>query len=452
MAISFSGISTGADWTSIISDLLEVQSQRLYTMQDKQSAVEEQISDYGKVRSLVDSFMGSMEDLLDESTMAGFSGSSTDESVVSVSAGSSAAVSTYDIVVSQLASRDKIASSAYADASTAVGTGTLSITVNGETMDLTVDSGNNTLTKLAAAINNASDNPGVTASILNETGGSRLVLTSDSTGADNAITINFSDDDGNNTDASGLSQLFYIGAGGDGYAEQVTTAQNALLTIDGFSVESASNAVTDAVSGVTLNLADAGSATVNIERDNTDIEEKAAQFVASYNLLMDELDNYAEGTLANDSTLRRMKQGFVDILARASNIGGSDRYLFEIGIERDKYGRLSLDSAALSEALASDFSFVTQLFGDDTQGYATQLYNLADSLLEVGGIIDSREDSLDSIKDRIDSRIEREEYRLDIVEQNLIKQFTALDQTLSLLQSTSTYLTNQLSAMTSSSS
>ncbi|MEJ2455754.1 MAG: flagellar filament capping protein FliD [Candidatus Thiodiazotropha sp.] len=452
MAISFSGISTGADWTSIINDLLEVQSDRLYSLQDRQGEVENQISDYGRVRSLVDGFMSSMEDLLDESTMAGFAGSSTDESVVTVSANSSAAVSTYDIVVSQLASRDKIASSAYADSSTAVGTGTLSITVNGQTMDLTVDSGNNTLIQLAAAINNASDNPGVTASILNETGGSRLVLTSDDTGADNAITINVTDDDGNNTDASGLSMLFYIGAGGDGYAEQVSSAQNALLTIDGFNVESASNAVSDAVTGVTLNLTDTGSATVNIERDNTDIEDKASQFVTSYNLLMDELDSYQEGTLANDSSLRRMEQGFVDILAQAANLDGSDRYLFEIGIERDKYGRLSLDTAVLSQALADDFSSVARLFGDDTQGYATRLYNLADSLLEVGGIIDSKEDSLDSIKDRIENSIEREEYRLDIVEQSLIKQFAALDQTLALLSSTSTYLTNQLNAINSSSS
>jgi flagellar hook-associated protein 2 len=266
---------------------------------------------------------------------------------------------------------------------------------------------------------------------------------------DNAITISFADDDGNDTDASGLSMLFYIGAGDDGYAEQVASAQNALLTIDGFDIESASNTVSDAVSGVTLNLLDVGTATVSIERDNTEIEEKVSQFVASYNLLMDELDNFQEGSLSNDSGLRRMEQGFVDILAQAANIDGSDRYLFEVGIERDRYGRLSLDSDALADALADDFSMVTQLFGDDTAGYATRLYNMADSLLEIGGIIDSREDSLDSTKNRIESSIDREEYRLDIVEKNLIAQFTSLDQTLSLLQSTSSYLSNQLSSLNS---
>jgi len=451
MAISFSGISTGADWTSIINQLMEIESERLYSLQDRGSEIDQQISAYGRVRSAIDAYMGAVESLLDESTMAGFSGSSTDESVVSVSANSSAAVSTYDIVVSQLASRDKIASSAYADAATAVGTGTLSITVNGQTMDLTVGTGNNTLNGLQAAINSASDNPGVTASILNETGGSRLILTSNETGVDNAITINVTDSDGNNADASGLSMLFYIGAGNDGYAEQVSTAQNALLTIDNFNVESSSNAVTNAVSGVTLNLSAIGSATVDIERDNSGIEEKIASFVASYNLLMDEFDKFDEGSLANDSSLRRMQQGFVEILNQSASIGGSNRYLFEIGITRDRYGRLSLDSAELSNALATDFTAVTQLFGDDTSGYATRLYNLADSLLEIGGIIDSKEDGLDRTKDRIQDRIDREQYRLDIVEKSLIEQFTALDQTLAQLQGTSNYLTNQLSAMNSSS-
>jgi flagellar hook-associated protein 2 len=449
MGISFSGVSTGADWTSIISDLLEVESNRLYALQEREAEIDEQISDYGRVRSAIDVFMGAMEDLTDESSLAGFSGSSTDESVATVSADSSAAISTYDIDVTQLASQDKIASSAYADTATAVGTGTLSITVNGETMDLTVDAGNNTLSGLQAAINSASDNPGVTASILNETGGSRLILTSNDTGLDNAITISFADDDGNDTDASGLSMLFYIGAGDDGYAEQVASAQNALLTIDGFDIESASNTVSDAVTGVTLNLFDVGSATVSIERDNTEIEEKVSQFVASYNLLMDELDNFQEGSLSNDSGLRHMEQGFVDILAQAASIDGSDRYLFEIGIERDRYGRLSLDSDVLADALADDFSMVTQLFGDDTAGYATRFHNLADSLLEIGGIIDSREDSLDSTKDRIESRIEREEYRLEMIETSLIAQFAVLDQTLALLQGTSDYLTNQLNSLNS---
>jgi flagellar hook-associated protein 2 len=449
MGISFSGVSTGADWTSIISDLLEVESNRLYALQEREAEIDEQISDYGRVRSAIDVFMGAMEDLTDESSLAGFSGSSTDESVATVSADSSAAISTYDIDVTQLASQDKIASSAYADTATAVGTGTLSITVNGETMDLTVDAGNNTLSGLQAAINSASDNPGVTASILNETGGSRLILTSNDTGLDNAITISFADDDGNDTDASGLSMLFYIGAGDDGYAEQVASAQNALLTIDGFDIESASNTVSDAVTGVTLNLFDVGSATVSIERDNTEIEEKVSQFVASYNLLMDELDNFQEGSLSNDSGLRHMEQGFVDILAQAASIDGSDRYLFEIGIERDRYGRLSLDSDVLADALADDFSMVTQLFGDDTAGYATRFHNLADSLLEIGGIIDSREDSLDSTKDRIQTRIDREEYRLEMIETSLVAQFAVLDQTLALLQGTSDYLTNQLNSLNS---
>jgi len=450
MGIGVSGISTGADWNSIINQLMNVQSQRLNLLKSRESDIEKQISDYGLVKSSIDNYMSSISDLQDGSALAVFTASSTDESVLTASADSSASVSNYDIVVSQLASRDKIASSAYADASTAVGTGTLSITVNGQTMDLTVDASNNTLTGLAAAINSASDNPGVTASILNETGGSRLILTSNDTGTTNAVTINVTDSDGNNTDASGLSKLFYIGAGGDGLAEQISTAQNALLTIDGFDIESASNAVTGAVTGVTLNLTTTGSASINIQRDNTEIENKISAFVDAYNTLMDQFDQWQSGSLANDSSLRRMEQGLKDILNQPATLGGASRYLFEAGITRDKYGKLSLDSAELSTALASDFSMVSNLFGDSSTGFATRLYNFADSLLSAGGIIESSGEGLDNRKRIMQDSIDREQNRLSIVEKNLVKQFASLDKTVSQLQSTSSYLTSQLTSLISS--
>ncbi|MES9926965.1 MAG: flagellar filament capping protein FliD, partial [Candidatus Thiodiazotropha sp. 6PDIVS] len=280
MTIGFSGISTGSDWNSIINQLLVVESQPLTTLQSRDRELDEKISDFGLVKSAIDTFRTTVEELTTSSGFAAFTSTTTDEAVVTVSTDTAAVPSSYDIVVSQLASRDKLASSAYADANTAIGTGTLSITVDGNTMDITLDGTNNTLTDLRNAINSANDNPGVTASILNEAGGSRLILTSEESGLANAITVSVADgDDASNTDANGLSRLFHIGVGGDGLAEQVDTAQDAMLTIDGFSIENASNNVTGAISGVTLNLTGLGSSSINIARDNTQIEEKISGFV-----------------------------------------------------------------------------------------------------------------------------------------------------------------------------
>jgi flagellar hook-associated protein 2 len=447
MAIGFAGISSGADWSSIIEQLLEVERAPLDRLQLRETEIKQQISDFGLVKSSIDAFRTAMDGIRTDSGFAPYTGSSSDEDVTTVSADSTAVASSYSVVVTQLASYDKIASTAYADTATAVGTGTLSITVDGDTMNLTVDSSNNTLAGLRDAINNSADNPGVSASILNEAGGSRLILTSDATGASNAINISVTDDDGNNTDAAGLSELFYIGSGGDGYAEQVATAADAELTIDGFDITSASNAVTGAIEGVTLNLVAAGSATIDIVRDDSQIVENAQAFVDAYNGLLDNLESIEGSALEYDSGIRQIAEGVVTILGQSASIDGSDVYLFEAGITRDRYGTVSLDSSELTDALNADFDKIVSLFTDATVGFAQRFYDYADQLLDSGGIVESREEGLDSRMRLVQDQMERQEYRLEIVEKTLIAQFAALDQTVAILQGTSSYLESQLTAL-----
>ncbi len=448
MAIGFSGISTGADWNGIINQLLQIESRPLLQLQSREDDIDDRISDYGKVKSAVDAFRSAVDDLRDSSSLESFTAASSDENVLTATAGLGAVASSYDVVISALATKDKIASSLYADSATAVGTGTLTLTVNGSSMNITIGAGNNTLAGIRNAINAAADNPGVTATLLNESGGSRLILTSDETGESNAIGISFSDgDDANNADENGLSKLFYIGAGDDGYAEQVSVATNAQLTIDGFDIDSESNTVSGAIDGVTLNILSAGSSTVSFERDNAAFEETVKTFVDSYNSFKTELERLEDGSLSSDSSLRRIRQGFTDIMNQSATIDGASAYLFEIGVTRDKDGRLSLDSSDLSAALSEDFDRVLQLFADDSSGFATRLYTYADALLESGGIISSMEEGLQSRKRSIQDQIERQQYHLDIYEKNLVNQFMALDQTLAGLQGTSNYLAGQLSSL-----
>ncbi|MBV2091938.1 MAG: flagellar filament capping protein FliD, partial [Candidatus Thiodiazotropha sp. (ex Ctena orbiculata)] len=233
-------------------------------------------------------------------------------------------------------------------------------------------------------------------------------------------------------------------------AEQIDTAQDAILTIDGFSITGASNTVTSAISGVTLSLTGAGSSTINITRDNTEIEERISGFVDAYNTLISTIDELEAGSLYNDSSLRRIKQGFVDVINQTVDIGGDTAYLFEIGITRDRDGVLSVDSSELSTILADDFNRVTQILSEATTGYATRFYNYTESLLEVGGLLDSKNETLNSQKDSVQTQIERQELRLQTFEAKLIEQFAALDQTMAVLTSTSEYLTNQLSSLNNS--
>ncbi len=443
MAVGFAGISTGADWSSMISQLVGLESRSLFRLQSRESELDRQISDYGLVKSAIDSFSSKVDALRDASTLKLLSGTSSDEDVLTVNAGSSAVASTYDVEVTRLASYDKLASSAYTDSDTAVGTGTLSITVNGESLDVTVDGSNNTLAGLRDAINSAGDNPGVTASILHETGGSRLILTGSETGAANAINISVVDgDDSNNTDANGLSKLFFIGVGDDGLAEQITTAIDAQLTVDGFDIESASNSVAGVIEGVTLELEALGSSTIAIEQDVSQVEETVEEFVSVYNTLLDQLDTFYAGSLANDGTLRRIEQGFTDILNSPASINSVDAYLFEAGVTRDRYGRVELDSSALSDTLASDFDKISQLFSDDATGYATRLYAYSEQVMNE--IIVSREDGMSSQKRLLQGQIDRQELHIETYEKSLVKQFMSLDTTMASLMGTSNYLAGQL--------
>jgi flagellar hook-associated protein 2 len=442
MAIGFSGIGAGTDWTNIINQLVAIESKSLNRLRSDEVELNKQISDYGLVKSAIDTFKSKVDSLRDAATLSVYSGVSSDEDVLTATTDSSAVTSTYDVVVSTLASRDKIASSSYTDSDTAVGTGTLNITVNGDTLNLTVDASNNTLSGLRDAINDSETNPGVVASILNEAGGSRLILTSTETGAANAVNISVVDDDLNNTDSSGLSRLFYIGAGGDGLAEQVTTAVDAQLTIDGFDITSASNSVSGAISGVTLQLKSLGSSTVDIDTDVSQVEEKVSDFVEVYNTLMEQFDVFDAGSLANDSGLRRIANGFTEILNAPAVINGTDSYLFEAGITRDRNGVLSLDSSELTDMLANDFDKISKLFADETTGFATRFYDYADQVLNE--IVTSREDSLSSRKNLLQTQIDRQELHIEVFEQSLIEQFAALDQTMSSLLATSNYLSGQL--------
>jgi flagellar hook-associated protein 2 len=205
--------------------------------------------------------------------------------------------------------------------------------------------------------------------------------------------------------------------------------------------------VTAAITGVTLELVAAGSSSIGITRDNTGIEEKIQGLVDAYNTVLDEFDAMEVSSLGRDSSLRRMKQGFVDILNQTATVDGADAYLFEIGITRDKTGELSLDSGDLADALASDFDRVSQILTDATTGFANRFYNYADLLLDIDGVIDAKDESLNNQKDTLQTQIERQELYLDSYEKQLIAQFTALDQTIAILQSTSSYLTSQLAAI-----
>jgi flagellar hook-associated protein 2 len=365
---------------------------------------------------------------------------SSDETAFTATANSSAAVSFNDIQVVRLAEAHKMGSVSIADTDTTTlgGSGDqLTATINGNAF--TVDIGGKTLSQIRDAINDTPDNTGVSATIISENGGShRLVLTATETGNDNALNLSFT---GTVGAALGLTDI------------NTRTALNSELLIDGlYTVTRGSNTIDDAIGGITLNLLGETTSAVklNVSRDADKVKETVQGFVDAFNELKGTFDSLSgQGNdLEADNTLRSIRNQIQGVFnTPPAGLTSSLTYLSEIGVSFQRDGTLAVDSKDLESAINSDFSGVAELFAHDNQGYLFRLGNLLDGLVQADGLINIREDGLNTRIDTTEQRISDMEYRLELRQQRLNNQFTALDELMGQLNGTSQFLTQQLAAL-----
>ncbi len=448
MAITAGGVGSGLDINGIVYQLMQLERIPVDKLEAQNKELDSQLSAYGKLRSSLSSFKTAMDGLASFDKFKIFSTASSDEAVLTASANSSAAAGTYSLDVTQLAQNHKIGTSgAEAIGSTDVFTGTLDITISGNTMQVPAGAGM-TLAQIRDYINNAADNPGLTATILNlGSSDQKLVLTADESGENNAITniVDNMSNTSNNLATLSLQTLNKDALGGD--IDLGTLSKlNAAFTIDGFSVSSASNAISDVIEGLTLSLKSLGTTELTLSRDDSEIEKSVESFVKSYNDLYDTLATLSAGDLAGDSTLRSIQSAVRNVYSTSiSGLTGTYTAPFQIGLNSDsKTGKLSLDSEDFKKALETDFSSVADIFANDDQGVAFRLKELADALLSNNNVVDTREDGIRSRQKAINSRIDSWEARLELKEVALRAKFASLDAFIGGLQSTSTFIANSL--------
>ena len=238
---------------------------------------------------------------------------------------------------------------------------------------ISIDSGKSSLAGVRDAINAA--NVGVSASIINDGSGNRLVIASKDTGVANALKITVADDDLDNTDNAGLSQLVYNAAtGGTTNLTQTVAAQNATAVIDGISISKASNTISDAIEGVTLTLLKENTpsaTTFNVSRDTAGVQASVQSFVKAYNDLnktVSDLSKYDAASkkaslLTGEATIRSVQSQLRGIFNTSlSTAGGGLSTLSEIGIAFQSDGTLKLDTARLNTALNDPAKDVSTLF------------------------------------------------------------------------------------------
>lgn len=338
-------------------------------------------------------------------TMAYKTGSSSDTNVLTLSSASAAAVAgTHTIVVQNLAQTSSAASDAVGASDTLIGGITLKVGSGAwQTVNVGDSSTAATLSGLSSAINSA--NVGVTASVLtNADGTQRLSLVSKTQGAAGQITI--ADSTNNSTSPTTLADSTVadknIGLG-------LATIQNggdAIITVDGVTLTSASNTVTNAIPGVTFQLLSTGNTSsgstpetvqVVIDNDTTSIETAINTFVNDYNTTIKAI-NAQEGKdssgnpepLYGTSVLSQLQQG---LLSAVSSSFGSNAInsLISLGITANANadGTISLNADTLSNALNSNFDQVVSLFqntGSFGSAFTSTLEGLGNSSTSGGAI------------------------------------------------------------------
>jgi flagellar hook-associated protein 2 len=456
--IQASGIGSGLDIASLVSQLVAAERQPLDArLTRRESAATVEFSALGTLRGALASLRDALAPLRSTTAFAVRSASSSDSEVFAASAAAAVSPGSYDVEVVSLASAQRLASATFAAGGGAyVGSGTLSISVGGEAFSVAVSSGAGTLADIRNAINAAPDNSGVTASIINEVGGSRLVLTARQTGAAAAIEVAQSGGDG------GLAALTYNpGTPLTNGLAQTAAAADAVVLINGFEHRSATNVVSGAVEGLTLTLRSADPGTVHtltIGNDTSAVTARVRKFVNDFNALARvfvDLQKYDaatgdSGPLIGDAFVRglesQLRRDVTGALGQAS--GGAYASLAALGIRTDASGQLTLDESALAAALSADFDGVATLFAGET-GIAARAYDRLQDTLSATGPLAGRTSGLTDRLAGIALEREAVDLRMESVEARYQAQFSALDRLLAQLQSTSSFLEQQLTSLQS---
>jgi flagellar hook-associated protein 2 len=362
--------------------------------------------------------------------------------------------------------------------------------VGDSSMNLTIDSSNNTLSGLAAAINNSSSNPGVAATVVNGTDGAHLVLSSTTTGAANTITVNVTDSTttdalqslavqsvaGSDSDTSTFTSATdsttgattTIGAStlatGSTWT-QSSAAQDAVFSLNGTVATSSTNSVTSALDGVTMTLTSAAAGTtqtLTVASDTTTQVSDIENFVSEYNAVVSTMTSLTSfdssaaagsqgGPLLGDSMLDGIQNGLGNIVSSGIKGASAGTTLASLGITLNTDGTLSVDTTALTAAVQFNPNQVAAVFNTST-GIAAQLNTTISAYTTTGGIIDVRTDAittdLDSIKTQSDTLTA---YQAQLTSQ-YNNEFTALNTLMATTTSNSNYLTQLFGGTNSSGS
>lgn len=470
-SISSAGIGSGLDVSSIVSQLVAVESRPLTLLQNQANSMNSRLSTFGKLQS----YFSTMQDKANALTSTTLWGSTTaslsNSSAVSVTTSTGATAGSYAIEVSRLAVGQTVSSTAFGTSSTALGAGSLSIELGSYAStpgaEFTAKSGSSAVTISVVAdasladirdqINRAS--AGVVAAIITDANGARLSIRSKDTGAENAFRISATEtaDDGNA--ASGLSALAYdaSNAGASSMNRNVSAA-NAELSLNGISISSASNTLSNVVDGLSLNLRQVTTTpvTLDVSTDTATIKKAITDFVDAFNTASSFIktqtaynaDSKSGGVLQGDRSTMTLQGQLRAVINEGSTASSSWGRLSDIGISMASDGTLKVDDTKLSNAVGSPAELkkllATDGSGSADSGFARRFKRLADSALGSGGLFENRTSGLKANITRLGNDQTAMQRRIAQTEIRLRAQYSALDTKMASLTALGSYMTQQI--------
>lgn len=464
MSISSTGVGSGLDVNSIVSQLVAIEKQPLKTLQTKSTTFQSQLSAYGTIKSQV-SALGDAASTLASASNWSVQKASSSSTAVTATATTSASQTAFTISVSQLSRAQTTASRSLASGATlgtAGETGALTFNLGswatgsfvGSGSPITVSgvNGDDSLAAIAAKINAAS--AGVSATVLKSGSQERLVFKASNTGEAAGFQVS---SDGGFTGLASLSFNDLSTAAESSSGMQLgQTGLNANLTINGVAIESASNTLSDVVPGVTLKLNQTTStpADVTIETDQEQVQKNIQTFVDSYNALTKTLTSTTRyvsggvsGVLQGDSTTIGLQKVLRSMVSSISS-GSSYSRLTDVGLEQQTDGTLKINQTKLTSALA-DMSNLQTLFTKNnsdttTNGFGLKFKDFSQGLIASDGTVTNKSTSIQGAIKRNTTEQDRVNDRAARVEKQLRQQYSALDVKMAQMTSLGSYVTAQL--------
>ncbi len=362
--------ASGFNVSSTVSQIIYADRAPERQWQAQQQTLSQQYSAISQLNSSASSLTDSLSALQDPlGALAAKSTSSSQSNIVTATASGSAIPGSHVIVVQNQASTASWYSDAVAGSNTLYAVGSYDLTVgtgsSQKTAALDIGSGVNTPAQLVTYINGLK--LGVTASLVTDSAGTRVALVSNSSGGASDFTI---------APSSGNSSGSIF--------TRATTGTDAALTVDGIPIASATNTVTGAINGVTLNLAGQAPATevtISVGADVSQASQAVNAFVSAYNSLLLQVNsqfvynsvNQTSGPLSGDSMVRMLQSELLAAPSFSSDSGGIAT-LGALGITMNDDGTLSVDSATLSNAIQANPAAVQSFFqGTASNGFAANL-------------------------------------------------------------------------------